>query len=118
MMRFVLAGGYYRSDPVKRFLGSLRVPTQCFFEHDPTNHYDPGAVKVICGEHHIGFIPKVVLHQYGHVMRLDLPGTVTPLDEPSLKYQPVIECISVGFGEDSGLCARPVRDDKVYEYCI
>ena len=118
MMRFVLAGGYYRSDAVKRFLGSLRGPTQCFFEHDPTNQYDPGEVKVICGEHHIGFIPKVVLHQYGSVMRLDLPGTVTPLDEPCLKYQPIVECISVGFGEDSRLCTRPVRNDKVYEYCI
>jgi hypothetical protein len=52
------------------------------------------------------------------VMRLDLPGTVTPLDEHYLKYQPLVECISIGFGEDSGLCTRPVRDDKVHEYCI
>lgn len=118
MLKFILAGGYYRSDPVKRFLASLRVPTQCFFERDPTNQADPNAVKVICGEHHIGFIPKTVLHEYGAQMNFTVPGTVTPMKESWFKYQPVVECRLEGFGKDTGLCATAVRDDKVNKYCI
>lgn len=118
LMKFILAGGYYRSDATKRFIGSLRAPVQCFFERDPTNQHDIGAVKVICGEHHIGFIPKVILHQYGSRMRLDIPGLVIPHEESYLKYQPIVECYLEGFGHDSGLCASPVRNYKIDEYCI
>jgi len=73
------------------------------------------AVKVICGEHHIGFVPKTVLHEYGARMNLTLPGTVTPMKESWFKYQPVVECRLEGLSQNARLGASPVRDDKVNE---
>lgn len=118
MLRFILAGGYYRSDSTKRFLASIRSPVQCFLERDPSNQADPNAVKVICGEHHIGFVPRTVLHEYGSRINFSLPGTVLPMKEEWFKYQPVVECCLEGLGKDTGLCATAVRDDKVNKYCI
>lgn len=118
MLRFILAGGYYRSDAAKKFLASVRGPVQCFFERDPSNQHDPGAVKVICGEHHIGFVPKTILHEYGARMNITLPGTVIPMKEYYFKYQPIVECCLEGLSQDAGLCATAVRDDKVNQYCI
>lgn len=58
-MTFDLAGLYYRSNAVKEKARYIEVGEEVTLSRNPSNQYDPYAVKVksLLG-HHIGFVPQ------------------------------------------------------------
>jgi len=66
MVRFNIAGIEYR-DNIDEYLGeSVGV-----LESEPTNHYDPNAIKVLTADgHHVGYVPKDMTDEVRKVTNL------------------------------------------------
>ncbi len=53
-----LAGASFRHADAKAALADLAIGETLTLERDPTNKWDPNAIKVLVGEAFVGFIPK------------------------------------------------------------
>lgn len=62
MLRFIfkVAGTTFRQEAVEKIANELSRGTQPYvkLEKEPTNPYDPKAIKVIAGDEFIGYVPK------------------------------------------------------------
>jgi hypothetical protein len=54
-----VVGTHFRSSDAKRIVNDLTPGRSGFeFEAEPTNEYDPNAVKVLCQGEHIGYLSR------------------------------------------------------------
>lgn len=52
-------GLHFRPSEVKHFVNNeLQVGQALTLEREPSNAYDSNAIKVLCDEHFIGYVPK------------------------------------------------------------
>jgi hypothetical protein len=75
-MQFHLVGARFRPVEAQSILLEAEVGDPVQLEPEPTNAYDPNAIKVIYKEHHVGYVPR----ETTHMIDLDLSYAFTALN--------------------------------------
>jgi hypothetical protein len=85
-----LAGAQFRPAESKAMMETVTIGDVLALEPDGDNEYDPQAVKVMLGSHHIGFIPKQSNGPiFNHLINGDLLfATIVAFEGP---LKPVLE---------------------------
>lgn len=65
-IEFPVAGARFRGDYYKT--GQFTLGDSITLEPEPTNQYDPNAIRVIHAGFHLGYVPKAVTHLVGPII--------------------------------------------------
>lgn len=57
---YPIVGAKHRGPEAQRIVRALAMDEALILERDPTNPYDPNAVKVVARGEHVGFVPKAL----------------------------------------------------------
>ncbi len=88
-----IAGVKFRKG-ARELIDGLEDGTALSLEREPTNEYDPYAVKVICGGLHIGYVPRDLAAMVGNLIAQDrctdacLSAAAAPKSASSTKTRP------------------------------
>lgn len=75
-LKFLVAGSRFRPHRYDK-TGSFSVGDEVHLEAEPSNKFDPNAIKVIHKHHHLGYIPKTDNIEAKKIMDGDFKATIS-----------------------------------------
>ncbi len=111
--KFFIAGVQYRGRDIVELVKGLEEGQILSLEAEPTNVYDPNAIKIIYEDdfgdtHHIGYVPKVISSEISVAMELEpLICIVVANGEKSYQCEVVVKT----FNEEEDLLSEEEIDD-------
>jgi hypothetical protein len=94
-----IVGNHYRDDAAKKIHNQLTKGDQVFLELEPTNEFDPHAVKVLAGGKHIAYIPRDIAAMF-YVSGVEaIEARVVEVAQPTAGKTGVNVFIDVGLNE-------------------
>lgn len=111
--RFFIAGVQFRPNAAK-VLSELEVGTELELELEPTNKYDPNAIKIMYEDEHVGYVPKKFSAEITAMIEvdgIDCVQCVISQINPEAKQWGLCEVEILSLAEDS----EPVEEPDVDE---
>jgi type II secretory pathway component PulF len=94
-----IVGNHYRDAAAKAVHNALTKGEKLSLELEPTNEFDPYAVKVIAGGEHIAYIPRDISAMF-YVSGVEaVEAVVTEVAQPKAGKSGVTVLIDVGLNE-------------------
>jgi len=100
---FFIAGVQFRpKEDIAKAVKEMKVGDQLILDPEPTNRFDPNAVKILSGGGFLGYVPKKYSSKISALISIELPiiCTVEEVNPLAKTYEMIKVAVSIPIDED------------------